>query len=69
MGVPEGKRTLGSPRCRWEDKLKSNLQENNLVLELNWLRIATDGWLLSTQKFGFPYNGENFQMNVEAISF
>jgi hypothetical protein len=49
--------------------LKSILQENNLVLELNWFRIATDSWLLSTQKFGFPYNGENFQMNVEAISF
>jgi hypothetical protein len=40
--------------------LKTNLQENNLVHELNLFRIATDGWLLSKRESGVPYNGKNF---------
>ena len=27
MGKPEGKRPLGSPRCRMEDNIKMDLQE------------------------------------------
>jgi hypothetical protein len=27
VGKPEGKRTLGRPRCRWEDNIKMDLQE------------------------------------------
>ena len=27
VGKPEGKRTLGSSRCRWEDNIKMDLQE------------------------------------------
>jgi hypothetical protein len=27
VGKPEGKRPLGSLRCRWEDNIKINLQE------------------------------------------
>ena len=27
MGKPEGKRPLGRPRGRWEDNIKTNLQE------------------------------------------
>ena len=27
VGKPEGKRTLGRPRRRWEDNIKMNLQE------------------------------------------
>jgi len=26
-GAPDGKKQLGRPRCRWEDKIKMNLQE------------------------------------------
>jgi hypothetical protein len=25
--IPEGKRQLGKPRCRWEDKFRIDLQE------------------------------------------
>jgi hypothetical protein len=25
--VPEGKRLLGKPRCRWEDNIKMDLQD------------------------------------------
>jgi hypothetical protein len=27
VGKPEGKRTLGIPRCRWEDNIKMDIQE------------------------------------------
>jgi hypothetical protein len=27
VGKPEGKRTLGRPRCRWEDNITMELQE------------------------------------------
>jgi hypothetical protein len=27
MGKPEGKRTFGRPRRRWEDNIKTDLQE------------------------------------------
>ena len=25
--IPEGKRQIGTPKCRWEDNIKTNLQE------------------------------------------
>jgi hypothetical protein len=27
VGKPEGKNPLGRPRCRWEDKIKMDLQD------------------------------------------
>jgi hypothetical protein len=27
VGKPEGKSSLGRPRCRWEDNIKMDLQE------------------------------------------
>ena len=27
VGIPEGKRPLGSPRCRWDDNIKMDLRE------------------------------------------
>jgi hypothetical protein len=27
VGKPEGKRTLGRPRCRWEGNIKMNLRK------------------------------------------
>ena len=27
VGKPKGKRSLGQPKCRWEDNIKMNLQE------------------------------------------
>jgi hypothetical protein len=27
VGIPEEKRPLGRPRCRWEDNIKLDLQE------------------------------------------
>ena len=41
VGKPEGKRPLGRPRCRWEDNIKTDLQE---VGEGggDWMELAQD---------------------------
>jgi len=41
VGKPEGKRPLGRPRRRWEDRIKMDLQE--VVCEaVDWIELATD---------------------------
>ena len=39
MGIPEGKRPLGRPRCRWEDNIKMNLQEVGCG-GMEWIKLA-----------------------------
>jgi hypothetical protein len=48
MGRPEGERPLGSPRCRWEDGIRTDLGETGSGLwnGFTWLRIDTGGGLL-----------------------
>jgi len=43
VGIPEGRRSLGRPRRRWEDNIKLDLQEVEVeaVTGLVWLR---DRW-------------------------
>jgi hypothetical protein len=45
VGKSEGKRPLESPRHRWEDNIKMDLQEVEVVVATgwSWLRIGTDG--------------------------
>jgi hypothetical protein len=47
VGKPEGKRSLGRPRCtcRWNDNIKMDLQEVECgeSIGLSWLRIETGG--------------------------
>jgi hypothetical protein len=45
VGKPEGKRTLGRPRRRWEDNIRVVLQEVGCGVwaRLGWLRIGTGG--------------------------
>jgi hypothetical protein len=45
VGKPEGKRTLGRSRCRWEDNIKIDLQEvgRGECTGLIWLRTGTCG--------------------------
>ena len=45
VGKPEGKRSLGRPRRRWEDNIKMDLQEVGWSERtgLIWLRIGTGG--------------------------
>jgi len=41
IGNPEGKRSLGGPRQRWEDNIKMDLREIE-INEENWIRLAQD---------------------------
>jgi len=41
VGKPEGKRTLGRPRRRWEDNIKINLQEVGCG-GMDWIELAQD---------------------------
>ena len=45
VGNPEGKRSLGRPRRRWEDNIKMDLQELGwrAWTELIWLRSGKGG--------------------------
>jgi hypothetical protein len=38
---PEGKRTLGRPRRRWENTIKMDLREIG-IHGANWIRLAKD---------------------------
>jgi hypothetical protein len=42
---PEGKRSLGRPRCRWVDNIKMILGYGGWTGSI-WLRIGTSGGLL-----------------------
>jgi hypothetical protein len=49
VGKPEGKRPVGRPGCRWEDKIKIDLQNMGCGggwTGSSWLRIGTGGGLL-----------------------
>jgi hypothetical protein len=37
----EGKRSLGRPRCRWEDGIRMDLRENGLG-GVDWIPLAQD---------------------------
>jgi hypothetical protein len=39
VGKPEGKRPLGRPRHRWEDKIKMDLQEVGCGC-MDWIELA-----------------------------
>jgi hypothetical protein len=41
VGRPEGKRPMGRPRRRWEDKTKMHLREIRID-GANWIRLAQD---------------------------
>jgi len=40
-GKPEGKRQLGRPRRRWEDNIKTDLQEVKCGV-MDWIELAQD---------------------------
>ena len=64
VGKPERKRPLGTPRCRWEDNIKMDLQEVGCE-NMDWFDLAqdTDSWwalLNAVMNLRVPLNAENF---------
>jgi hypothetical protein len=47
VGNPEGKRSLGTPSCRWADNIKTEIAEmewgGGMWTGIVWLRIGTSG--------------------------
>jgi len=41
VGKPEGKRSIGRPRRRWEDNIKMDLQELGCG-GMGWIELAQD---------------------------
>ena len=41
VGKPEGKRSLGRPRCRWVDNIRMDLQEVGCGY-MDWIGLAQD---------------------------
>jgi hypothetical protein len=41
VGKPEGKRSLGKPRSRWEDEIRMDLREIGLGC-VDWIRLVQD---------------------------
>jgi hypothetical protein len=41
IGKPEGKRPLGGPRYRWEDNIKTDLQEVG-CWGMDWIKLVQD---------------------------
>ena len=41
MGEPEGKRSLGRPRRRWDDNIRMDLQEVG-CRGMDWIELAKD---------------------------
>jgi hypothetical protein len=41
IGRPEGKRSLGRPRRRWEDHIKMDLRETGID-RVNWIQLTQD---------------------------
>ena len=63
VGKPEGKRPLGRPRCRWEDNIKTDIQE--VGGGGDWMELAQDRdrwWALVNKVMNFrvSQNAGNF---------
>ena len=41
VGIPERKRPLGRPRCRWVDNIKTDLQEVRCE-GMDWIELVQD---------------------------
>jgi hypothetical protein len=41
VGKPEGRRPIGEPRRRWEDRIRMDLREIGLGC-VDWIRLAQD---------------------------
>ena len=73
VGKPEGKRSLGRPRRRWDDNIKINLQEVGCWgMDRIELAEVMDRWRVLVKavlKLRIPLNAENFLTGRKTVSF
>ena len=72
MGKPEGKRTLGRPRRRREDKIKLELRKGYGGVE--WIDLVRDSdrwWAFANAAMNLrvPYNAGNLLTSWKPVSF
>jgi len=64
---PEGKRQLGTPWHRWEDNIKTDLQEmdSRVWTGLIWIRAGICGWAVANTLMilQVQYNVGNFMIS------
>ena len=73
VGIPEGKRPLERPRCRWEDNIKMALQKVGCGC-MDWVELAQDRgrWhalVNVAMNLWVPQNVGNFLTSCKPISF
>jgi hypothetical protein len=73
VGKPEGKRSLGRPRLRWEDNIKMDIQEVR-CRGMDWIDLAQDGdmWralVNAGMNIRVPYSPGNFLTSCKPVSF
>jgi hypothetical protein len=73
VGKPEGKRSLGRPRRRWEDNIRMDLQELGCGCE-EWIELDQDRdrWralMSAVRNLRVPLNAGNFLTSCKPVSF
>ena len=63
-GKPEGKKTLGRPRRRWEDNIKMDLQDVGCG-GMDWIELAQDrdrwrAFVTAVMNHRVPYDAGNY---------
>ena len=72
VGKPEGKRTLGRPRRRWVDNIRTDLQEVGCGY-VDWIGLAQDRdkWrtlVSAVMNLRVPWNAGNFLTSCKPVS-
>jgi hypothetical protein len=60
VGKPEGKRPMGIPKHRWEDKIKMDLQEVGGVVGTGWSWLGWQALVSTVLNFWGKKNVGNF---------
>jgi hypothetical protein len=73
VGKREGKRLPGRPRCRWEDTIKTYLQEVGWW-DMDWIDLAENrkrcrAFVNEVMILRVPFIGEIFLTSRESVSF
>jgi hypothetical protein len=73
VAKPEGKKQFGSPRRRWKDKIKMDLQAVGWW-DMDWIDLAQcrDRWralVNAVMNLRFPYSAGNILTSCKPVNF